>query len=327
MEQLADQIGTKRACDVLGMPRATWYRWHKCPKDSNASLKRKSPRGLSEQERKVVLNTLTNAEFVDKAPQEVFASLLDQGIYLCSIRTMYRILEQHDMVKERRNLASRSHYQKPELLAQQANRVWSWDITKLLGPEKWTYFYLYVIIDIYSRYVVGWMVAHRESTALAKRLMAQTCQRQNIPKKQLTIHADRESSMTSKGVAQLLGDLGVTKTHSRPHVSNDNPYSESQFKTMKYRPNFPRRFGCIEDARQFCQSFFAWYNYQHYHSGIGLLTPASVHYQQADSIIQKRKEVLLTAYNSHPERFVNKQPAPPILPCAVWINPPKADAQ
>jgi len=236
---------------------------------------------------------------------------------------MYRILNQNNEVKERRNQLRHPHYKKPELLATGPNQVWSWDITKLLGPRKWTYFYLYVILDIFSRYVTGWMVATRESATLAKRLIRKTCEKQGIEPGGLTIHADRGSSMRSKPVALLLADLGVTKTHSRPYTSNDNPYSESQFKTLKYRPEFPERFGSIEDARSLCQRFFSWYNEEHRHTGIGLLTPEVVHYGQAEAVLRVRQEVLHAAYQRHPERFVRKEPSPQPLPKAAWINPPK----
>jgi putative transposase len=269
-----------------------------------------------------VVDTLHSQRFVDKAPHEIYATLLDEGYYLCSIRTMYRILDQHGEVKERRNQLSHPTYQKPELLATGPNQVWSWDITKLLGPVKWSYYYLYVILDIFSRYVVGWMVAPCESAQLAKHLIEQTCNKQQIQPGQLTIHADRGSSMKSKPVAFLLADLGVTKTHSRPHTSDDNPYSEAQFKTLKYRPGFPGRFGSIEDARSFSQGFFPWYNNEHRHVGISLLTPEMVHYGLAREVLQARDTVLRTAYDAHPERFVRKVPQTPPLPPAAWINPP-----
>ena len=260
---------------------------------------------------------------MDKAPYEVYATLLDEGEYRCSIRTMYRILDANKEVKERRNQLSHPVYQKPELLATAPNQVWSWDITKLLGPVKWAYFYLYVILDIFSRYVVGWMIAPAESAALAEKLISETCAKQNIEKGQLTIHADRGSSMKSKPVALLLSDLGITKTHSRPHTSDDNPYSEAQFKTFKYRPDFPERFGGIEDSRSFCQDFFPWYNQEHRHTGIGLLTPEALHYGLAKDIQTARGEILRTAYELHPERFVKKVPVPPSVPEAAWINKPK----
>ncbi len=235
---------------------------------------------------------------------------------------MYRILADSQEVRERRNQLRHPAYKKPELLATAPNQVWSWDITKLLGPAKWTYFYLYVILDIYSRYVVGWMVASRESADLAQRLIRETVQKQEISENQLIIHSDRGPSMKSHGVAQLLANLGVTKSHSRPHVSNDNPFSESQFKTLKYRPDFPGRFGCQQDAISYCRGFFHWYNNEHYHSGIAMLTPAMVHYGSADNVLAKRQQVLNTAYDAHPERFVSKPPTPPRQPKAVWINPP-----
>lgn len=259
---------------------------------------------------------------MDKAPAEVYATLLDEGTYLCSIRTMYRILESAHEVRERRRHTQHPVYAKPELLATGPNQVWSWDITKLHGPGKWNHYHLYVIMDIYSRYVVGWMVADRESAILAERLISDTLQKQQIQPGQLVIHADRGASMRSKPVALLLADMGVTKTHSRPHSSNDNPYSEAQFKTLKYRPDFPDRFGSLEDARLFCRGFFRWYNQQHHHTGIALLTPEVVHYGQADQVIQKRAEVLTAAYHDHPDRFVRKAPAPTSLPAAAWINRP-----
>jgi putative transposase len=269
-----------------------------------------------------LLDHLHSERFRDQAPPQVFATLLDEGIYLCSVRTMYRVLEQASEVRERRDQLRHPVYQKPQLLATGPNQVWSWDITKLLGPAKWTYFYLYVILDIFSRYVVGWMVAERESAELAKRLIGETCRKQDITDGQLTLHADRGTSMTSKPVALLLADLGVTKTHSRPHVSDDNPFSESQFKTLKYRPEFPERFGSIQDARTFCQTFFGWYNARHHHSGIGLLTPEVLHYGRADQVVRQRQRILAQAYQRNPERFVRAQPKPPDLPTAVWINPP-----
>ena len=264
---------------------------------------------------------------MDQSPAEVYATLLDEGIYLCSLRTLYRILAEHEAVRERRNQRRHPVYQKPQLLATGPNQLWSWDITKLPGPGKYTYFQLYVILDIFSRYVVGWMVAHRESEILAERLIRLTCQKQQIQLQQLTLHADRGSSMRSKTVALLLSDLGITKSHSRPHVSNDNPFSEAQFKTLKYQPQFPKQFGSIEDARTFCHPFFDWYNHEHHHSGIGWLTPAMLHYGQTEHVVQQRQQVLLAAYLAHPERFVQGQPSPPSVPTEVWINPPQPNPQ
>jgi putative transposase len=281
------------------------------------------PRALSADEQAAVLEVLHSPRFQDAAPAAVYATLLDEGTYLASERTMYRLLAAEGEARPRRDQLVHPTYSKPELLATAPNQVWSGDITKLLGPAKWTYFYLYVILDVYSRYVVGWMVAHREHSELAERLIAETIAKQDIPAGQLTLHADRGSSMTSKPVAFLLADLGVTKTHSRPHVSNDNPYSEAQFKTLKYRPGFPGCFASIEEARAFCQDFFRWYNAEHRHSGIGLLPPEVVHYGQAQAAYDARSQVLATAYAAHPERFVREAPRPPELPTAAWINPPQ----
>ncbi len=300
-----------------------------CSKSSSSDLKRSSPlkrwspRALSADENDAVFDVLHSERFADKAPPQVYSTLLDEGEYLCSVSTMYRLLRSQGEVRERRNQLTHPSYTKPELLASGPNELWSWDITKLYGPQKWTYYYLYVIIDVFSRCVVGWTIAYRESAALAEELIAQTCAKQNIEMGQLTIHADRGSAMTSKAVAFLLADLGVTKTHSRPHVSNDNPYSEAHFKTLKYRPDFPARFGSIEDARLHCQAFFSWYNTEHRHSGIGLLTPATVHSGRANQAIAQRQEVLTAAYQMHPERFVRKKPEPPSVPAAAWINAPK----
>ena len=328
-EQLAEDVGVSQACEALAIPRASFYRRVKPPEPTrdDVATARSSSRALSEAERDTVRQTLYSERFMDKSPHQIYASLLDEGEYLCSVRTLYRILDEDNASKERRNQLKRPNYKKPELLATAPNQVWSWDITKLLGPEKWTYYYLYVILDIFSRYVVGWMLAHREHADLATRLIRETIEKQNIPEDQLIIHSDRGPSMTSHSVAQLLGTLGVTKSHSRPHVSNDNPFSESQFKTMKYRPEFPNRFGGYDDALSFCRRFFVWYNDEHYHSGIGLVTPAMLHYGQAPQIIASRQATLGNTYATHPERFVKGPPQPPELPSAVWINPPREHQQ
>jgi putative transposase len=280
------------------------------------------PRALSEVERKEVLGMLHDPEHVDEAPATVYAKLLDAGLYLCSVPTMYRLLRAEGEVTERRRQASHPPHAKPELQATRPNAVWSWDITKLLGPVKWTWFYLYTIIDIYSRYVPGWLLARAERAQLAERLLADTIAKQHVDRGQLTIHADRGASMASRPVAFLLADLGVTKSHSRPHCSNDNPYSEAQFKTLKYRPEFPNRFGSYEDALSFCRRFFYWYNEEHRHSGIGFHTPADVHYGRAEQVRAERAVVLDAAYAAHPERFVRKPPTPPKLPTIAWINQP-----
>ena len=326
VEQLAPQVGIAAACEALGVSRASFYRQQQ-PRSIGSKPLRRPARSLSQAEQQKVLEVLHSERFVDQSPAEVYATLLDEGIYLCSLRTMYRLLAEHDEVRERRNQRRHPVYQKPQLLATGPNQLWSWDITKLPGPGKYTYFHLYVILDVFSRYVVGWMVAHRESEILAERLIRLTCQKQQIQPQQLTLHADRGSSMRSKTVALLLSDLGITKSHSRPHVSNDNPFSEAQFKTLKYQPQFPKQFGSIEDARTFCHPFFDWYNHDHHHSGIGWLTPAMLHYGQAEHVVQQRQQVLLAAYLAHPERFVQGQPSPPSVPTEVWINPPQPNPQ
>jgi len=327
MEAVANSdpdIGVKAACDAVALSRATYYRMQSVPFGPQPLKPRPSPeRALSPEERQQALDVLHSERFIDSAPRQVVAELLDDGIYICSVSSMYRILESEGEVKERRNQLSHPNYSKPELLAEAPNQVWSWDITKLKGPAKWTYYMLYVILDIFSRYVVGWMIAERESAELAKRLIDNAILQQNVQPGQLTIHADRGSSMKSKAVAFLLADLGVTKTHSRPYVSDDNPFSESHFKTLKYRPEFPERFGSIQDARAFCQDFIDWYNNMHRHSGIALLTPEVVHYGLAGEVIAERQKTLNKAYDLHPERFVNKRPEHPKLPEAVWINPPE----
>jgi putative transposase len=326
VQQGADTVGISDACRVLGVSRATLYRHMPVkapPSPPEPPAPRPSPkRTLSEAQQHAVLGALHAPEFVDKAPRQVYATLLDRGHYLCSISTMYRLLAAHGEVKERRRQARHPKHVKPELVATGPNQVWSWDITKLRGPCKGVWYYLYVILDIYSRYVVGWMVAEGESAALAERLIEETCKKQGIEPGQLTIHADRGSSMKSKPVALLMVDLGVAKSHSRPRVSDDNPFSEAQFKTLKYHPAFPACFGSLADARQFCRTFFGWYNAEHRHSGLALLTPQMVHEGRAQQILQARQQVLLDAFRAHPERFVRKPPAPLQLPAAVWINRP-----
>jgi putative transposase len=325
ISQLAPVVGTATACRAVGRPRSSWYRHHRrspAPPRPPRLAPRPQPRALAPAERQRVLEVLHQERFWDAAPATVYATLLDEGSYLCSISTMYRLLRERGETGDRRRRAIHPARVKPELLATKPNQCWSWDLTKLAGPARWTWFYLYTILDIYSRYVVGWMVAHREAALLAERLLSDTIANQQVEAGQLTIHADRGTSMTAKPVAMLLADLGVTRSHSRPHVPDDNPYSESQFKTLKHHPTFPERFGCIQDARGFCQRFFGWYNVEHRHSGIGLLTPADVHYGRADQVIAARAVVLDGAYAAHPERFVGKPPRPPRLPEAVWINKP-----
>jgi len=322
-EDLGRRVGVARACRALGVTRSMLYRRRaarECPRSQQP--RPPSPRALSIDERLAVLAVLSEERFCDLAPSAVWAILLEEERYLCSIRTMYRILAASAPVRERRNQLRHPEYKKPELLAKGPNQVWSWDITKLKGPVKWSYFYLYVVIDIYSRRVVGWMLADRENGALAEVLIEETCEKEKIARHQLTIHADRGPPMISKKVALLLADLGVTKSHSRPYVSDDNPFSESHFKTLKYRPDFPARFGCIEDARAHCRAFFDWYNLEHRHSSLGLLTPDTVHYGRAEDAFAARSAVLDAAYRAHPERFVRRPPTPPALPTETWINPP-----
>lgn len=308
------------------MPRATYYRRLRGPVHGPKPPRPGPPRALSDEERQEVLDVLHSERFVDKAPATVVATLLDEGVYLASTRTVYRILAGAGELRERRRQARRPVYQKPELLATGPNQVWSWDITKLRGPAKWTYFYLYVVIDIFSRSVVGWMVASRETADLAQRLIEESCQKQEIEPGQLVIHSDRGSPMIAKGTAQLMADLGVTKSHSRPYVSDDNPFSEAHFKTLKYRPDFPGSFGSIEDAKAFCRNFFDWYNGEHRHSGIAYFTPNDVHYGRAAALLANRQDTLTQAFERHPERFVRKVPTATPLPEAAWINPPARSA-
>lgn len=321
VDTVGPEFGIVTACAAVGIARATYYR-HLEPPMLGPAPRRTSPRALTADEKRAVLAALHEDRFVDLAPSEVYATLLDEGVYLCSERSMYRVLAENQEVRERRDQLRHPRYAAPELLATKPNQLWSWDITKLKGPAKWTYFYLYVVLDVFSRYVVGWMVADAESKALAERFIRETCERQGIAPGQLTVHADRGSSMKSKPVALMLADLGVTKSHSRPHVSNDNPFSESNFKTLKYRPDFPENFGCIEDSRAHCGDFFGWYNCEHHHSSLGLFTPHDVHHGLAAQRHSARAIVLESAHRAHPERFVNGAPVPMSLPTEVWINKP-----
>ena len=327
-ENLAMNVGVGRACQVLGVPRSSLYRHRRAQQKPEQDLSKDGPapsRALDQHERAKVLDVLNSERFADAPPRQVYAQLLDEGTYLCSWRSMYRFLDAHEQVRERRDQLTHPAYKKPELLAQGPNQLWSWDITKLRGPVKWTYFYLYVLMDIFSRFVVGWMVARQESAVLAKELIQQSCQNQEIDPDELTIHSDRGGPMRAKSLALLLSDMGVTKSHSRPHVPDDNPYSEAQFKTMKYRPDYPGRFGCPEDVRGWARGFFGWYNFEHHHTGLGLMTPATVHYGQAPRVQAERQRVLEAAFAAHPERFVRGRPTAPTLPEAVWINKPKTE--
>jgi len=326
VDDLIPVVGTSAACAALAVSRATHYRHRRGPRQGPPARRPTPVRALSPDERAVALETLHSDRFADSAPAEVVATLLDEGTYLASERTLYRILAAEGETGERRAQLRHPAYAAPELLAMAPNGLWSWDITDLRGPATWSRYKLYVILDVFSRYVPGWMVAHRESAALAERLFADTCARQGIAPGSLTVHADRGSSMTSRPVALLLADLGIAKTHSRPHVSNDNAYSEAAFKTLKYRPGFPARFGSIEDARAFCVDFFAWYNQQHRHGGIAMFTPADVHHGRATALHEARRLVLADAYAAHPERFVKGPPRARPVPTTVWINEPKKEA-
>jgi putative transposase len=324
VEELTPIIGTRPACRAVGACVATIYRRRR-PPEPRAHRRRPTPaRALTQPEREAVLEVLHSERFVDVSPEETYATLLDEGTYLCSTRTMYRILkDRHGGVRDRRDQLTHPAYAKPELLAERPNELWSWDVSKLRGPAKWTWFYLYVILDVFSRYVVGWTVQYRENAQLAKALIEQATEQQQIAPKVLTLHADRGAPQRAKPVAFLLADLGITKTHSRPYTSSDNPYSESNFKTLKYRPEFPERFDDIEHARAHCRQFFHWYNHEHRHSGIGLVTPAAFHHGDAKQLHATRADVLDASYRRHPERFVRKPPVPPQLPTAAWINKPK----
>ena len=320
-------MGVSAACRALGLPRSQMYPHRQPaldPRRADAAEPAKvSLRGLSLDERKTVLTTLNNSRFQDSTPREVYGTLLTEGLYLCHWRTMYRILDEHDQVRERRDQLRHPAYHKPQLLAQAPNCVWSWDITRLLSGSKWAYFYLYVILDVFSRFVVGWMVADQESAEQAQHFISGTCAKQAIAPGQLIIHADRGSPMTAKTTAQLFIDLGVAESHSRPHVSDDNPYSESAFKTLKYCPSFPAHFESRAHADIWADSFFGWYNYHHCHTGLALLTPAIVHFGQVSAILAVRQTALDDAYTSHPERFIRHAPMAAQPPNAVGINWPK----
>jgi putative transposase len=317
-QELSQAVGIAQACQALGLPRSRLY-----PRQQASGSSRPTPaHALSAEEQTAIRAVLNSARFMDHAPRQIYAALLDEGTYLCHWRSMYRILHDFAEVRERRNQRQHPPYHKPELLAEAPNQVWSWDITKLRGPAKWTHFALYTVIDIFSRFIVGWMIAQRESAELAKQLIATAAANQHIQPEQLTLHADNGKPMKAKSLALLLSDLGVEKSHSRPYVSDDNPFSEAQFKTLKYHPTYPDRFGCIQDARAWARPFFDWYNYEHYHSGLNLLTPATVHYGQADAVRQQRQVVLAAAYAQFPQRFVRGEPIVRGAPDAVWINPP-----
>jgi putative transposase len=329
LETLTGILGRVQACQAVGISRATWYRHHRISPAPPKPVRERGPhpKALTEAERAAVVEVLNSERFCDMAPAAVYATLLDEGTYLCSESTMYRILRERGEVRERRRQASHPPRKRPELMADRPNHVWTWDVTKLKGPIPRSYYCLYTIIDIYSRYTVGWMIAEAESEDLASQFLEETVTKHGVDKGQLTIHSDRGAIQTAKTVAVLLADLGVTKSHSRPKISNDNPYSESQYKTIKYRPGYPDRFDSIHHARQWVADFFDWYHHQHRHSGIGMHTPYDVHYGLADQLREMRADVLATAYQRHPERFVRKHPEPPKIPRQVWINRPPTEEQ
>ncbi len=325
VRELTGEVGVQAACGALAVAAASYYRWRR-PAGSEPGVRPRPPLALSESEEQAVLEVLHAERFVDVAPAEIYATLLEEQTYLCSTRTMYRILDRHGEVRERRNQLRHPPAAKPELLATGPNQVWSWDITKLKGPAKWSYFYLYVILDIFSRYVVGWMLAHCESAELAKRLIRETLEKEGMGNGEgLTIHSDRGPSMTSKTLGQFLADLSITRSLSRPYTSNDNPFSEAHFRTVKYRPEFPDRFGSFQHALSFLRTLFPWYNEEHRHSGIGFFTPSQVHRGEVELVIEKRGHALDAAFLAHPERFKNRRPLVAGPPTAAWINPPALD--
>lgn len=321
VDELAAQVGVKTACEALGVPRSSRYAARRPQPKKDRPPAPPPPRALSTDERASVRDTLNSDRFADQAPREAYATLLDEGTYQCSVSTMYRILGENAEVLERRNQLRHPAYAKPQLVATAPNAVWTWDITKLLGPGVGVYFYLYVLLDLFSRFVVGWLIAEREAAALAEQLIADSCLRQQIAREQLTLHSDRGAPMTAKSLSVLLADLGVTPSLARPRIPDDNAFSEAQFKTVKYHPTFPGHFGDVLDARAWCQQLFHWYNYEHHHTGLGLMTPAAVHTGLAPQLHQQRQAVLAAAFAAHPERFVHGLPQPPALPAAVWLNP------
>lgn len=324
--ELSRSVPTTRACDVLSVPRSSVYRERRGPQPKAEPKPRPTPaRALSRDQRAKVRSILNSEEYADQPPRAVYAALLKNGEYHCSWRTMYRVLDEHAEVRERRNQLRHPRHKKPVLVARRPNAVWTWDITKLKGAVKGEFFFLYVILDIFSRYAVGWMIAQREREELARHLIAETCAKHDVQPGQLTLHADRGSPMIAKSVAELFIELGVAKSHSRPRVSNDNAFSEAQFKTLKYRPAMPARFGSIQDAREHCRTFFAWYNDEHYHSSLALMTPATVHFGRVNDVLEQRQHVLDEAYAAHPERFVHGAPRAQVPPTEAWINQPAID--
>jgi len=324
VEDASQLSSVATACRVLATPRSWYYRQKAASgQEREKSSSRPAPRRTLGEAEKVEIRWVLNSErFADQSPREVYAALLDEGVYLCHWRTMYRVLAEQQQVRERRNQLRHPAYSKPELLTTAPNQLWSWDITKLKGPVTWQLFYLYVVLDVFSRYVVGWLIDEHESGELARELIAQSYQKQDVALTQLTLHADRGPAMVSQTLAQLLSKLGVAKSHARPYTPDDNPFSEAQFKTMKYRPDYPERFDSLEHARSWARTFFAWYNHEHHHTSLGLMTPAMVHYQRVDEVRASRQRVLDAAYAARPERFTKGRPLAPQAPDQVWINPP-----
>lgn len=323
MEELAVSVGVKTACEALGMPRSSRYAARRPRVLKDRAPVPPPPRALTPAEKATVRETLNSERFADQAPREVYATLLDEGQYLCSVPTMYRLLAENKEVRERRNQLRHPVYAKPRLVANAPNQVWTWDIAKLPGPVKWAYFGLYVVLDLFSRFVVGWLIAAHESAALAEQLIAESYARQGVGRGQLAVHSDRGGPMIAKPLGVLFDALGITPSLARPRTPDDNPYSEAHFKTVKYHPTFPDRFGCLLDARMWGQQLFHWYNYEHHHTALGLMTPAAVHFGQAPALLLGRQRVLEAAYTAHPERFVRGLPKPPMPPTDVWINRPE----
>lgn len=328
VEQVAPELGVAEACRVIGVPRSSFYRHRRPPRGQSCIIERpptrapQRPNALSADERASILDACRAARFVDASPMQIYFTLLDEGTYLGSWRSYYRVLAGHGEIRERRDQLRHPNHPIPRLKATGPNEVWTWDVTKLLGPAKWNYYYLYVLLDLYSRYAVGFTVASADTAAIARWLISETLDKYGVDPRSLTIHSDRGASQTAKPVAHLMADLGITKSLSRPRVSNDNPFSEAHFKTLKYRPAFPDRFQTKEHAGEFCRSFMRWYNQDHRHSGIGYMTPADVYFGRTDQIHTVRAAALNAAFASHPERFVRKPPEPPVLPEVVWINRP-----
>jgi putative transposase len=321
--ELAAQVGVKTACEALSVPRSSHYAARRPRACQARQPAPPPPRALTLIEKASVRETLNSDRFADQAPREVYATLLDEGRYLCSVPTMYRILAENQEVRERRSQMRHPIYPKPRLLATAPNQVWTWDITKLPGPVKWVYFCLYVVLDLFSRFVVGWLIAAHESALLAEQLLTESYLRQGLAPGQLAVHSDRGGPMIAKPLGMLFDDLGITPSLARPRTPDDNPYSEAQFKTVKYHPTFPERFGGLLDARTWGQRLFHWYNYEHHHTALGLMTPAAVHFGHAPALLLGRQHVLEVAYTAHPERFVRGLPKSPTPPSEVWINRPE----